>query len=64
MKSGENCQQNIVWVRIPDCGIEENDSLRNSLSTTEESAGKEHFRQVEREKTDRSSRLNFPHFDL
>ena len=63
MKSAGNFQQNTVSVRIPDCDIEENGSLRNSLSKVEESGGKEHFHQVDGEKTDLSSRLNFPHFD-
>ena len=64
MKSAGNSQQNTVSVRIPDCDIEENGSLRNSLSKMEETGGKEeHFHQVDGEKTDQSSRLNFPHFD-
>ena len=49
-------------MRIPDCDIEENGSRRNSLSKMEETGGKEHFHQVDGEKTDQSFRLNFPHF--
>ena len=67
MKSAENCLQNTVSVRIPDCDIEENGSLRNSLSKMEGSVAavcKEHFHQVDGEKIDQRFRLNFPHFDL
>ena len=64
MKSAENSQQNIVSESRPDCDIEESwGSLRNLLSKTEETVGKEHFHQVDGEKTDQSSRLHFPHFD-
>ena len=60
MKSAENSRQNIVSVRSLDCDTEENEgSLRNLLSKTEETVDKEHFHQVDGEKTDQSSRLHF-----